>query len=73
MLGTAIAAINIQSLLRPIDLHRHPALPLDTTDVDVQGAAVAGIADLHTGHAVEQIAYRNPAEAVDLLAVQMHR
>ncbi|MNE26926.1 hypothetical protein D3C80_1203150 [compost metagenome] len=73
MLGAAIAAIDIQGLLRTIDLDRHPTLPLDTANVDVQGAAIAGVTNLHAGHAVEQIAHGNPAEAVDLFAGQVHR
>ncbi|MNH21249.1 hypothetical protein D3C79_810520 [compost metagenome] len=73
MLGAAITAIDVQGLLRTIDLDCHPALPLDTADVDVQGTAIARITDLHAGHAVEQIACGNTAEAVDLFAVQVHR
>ncbi|MNG96197.1 hypothetical protein D3C79_552560 [compost metagenome] len=72
LLGTAITSIDIQGLLRTIDLDRHPALALDAADVDVQGTAIAGVTNLHARDTVEQVARRHPAEAVDLLAGQVH-
>jgi len=66
LLGAGIAAIDVQRLLRPIDLDRDPALPLYAADVDVQAAAIAAIARLHARKALEQIGRRHHAEASDV-------
>lgn len=73
LLGAGVAAVDVQRLFRAVDPHRHPALSLDAADVHVQRAAVAAVADLDAGHALEQVAHRDPAEAVDVFAGEVHR
>ena len=73
LLGAGVAAVDVQRLLRAVDPHRHPALPLDAADVDVQRATVAAVADLYARDALEQVTHGNPAEAVDVFAGEVHR
>ena len=73
LLSTGIAAIHIQRLLRAVHRDRHPALALDATNVHIQPAAIAAVADLHAGLALEHITHRHRAKTLHVFAGDIHR
>ncbi|CUJ49250.1 Uncharacterised protein [Achromobacter sp. 2789STDY5608621] len=73
LLGARVSPVHVQRLLGAIDPHRHPALPLDAADVDVQRPAIAAVADLHARYAGQQVADRHAAEPVEVLTRQVRR
>jgi hypothetical protein len=56
-----------------VDQHGHAALALHAAHIDVDGAAVAAVAHLHAGHALEDVGRGGAAEALDLFAPDVHR
>lgn len=73
LLSTGIAAIHIQRLLRAVHRDRHPALALDATNVHIQPAAIAAVAHLHAGLALEHITHRHHAKTLHVFAGDIHR
>ncbi len=70
--GARVTAIDIQRLLAAVDFDRHPALALDTPDVDLHTAAIAPVGRVYTGNTGQHVRVGASTKTLQLFEVSAH-